>query len=321
MSSATLDLGVHLRRPVSVEEARGLRRLGLATVTVPLSWRWAETRRAAWDFASIDHFLAPLRAAEVPLQGALGPAFTHFLPEHVVADGSADAPGFVDRFAAACARLAAAVPDVGVFRVEDGLNGAWLWDGLRTRRRRGAAWRDRGFRRDLLRASLAAVREARPDAELRVTVDASLPGWRRALRAWSGAGIAPDRWGLRLDPCRLLSDPRLAGRVGDAVEQARGETDAPVEVAHIAYATHGAAFTPRRQREFLVAAVGAAAGAGAAGLHWGPLRDQAWDDPMLGYWVPERERSWGLCWYDGTPKAAFDELRVLATGDRFGEGP
>lgn len=313
-----MDFGLHLQRPVDAAEATELRRLGLAHVTVPLSWRWAETKPGLWDLSSVDHFLAPLRGAGVPLQGALGPAYTHLLPDHVVAAGSADAPGFVDRCAAAAGRMAAEVPDITVFRVEDVLNGAWLWDGLRTRRRRGKAWRDAGFRRDLLGSLLSAARAARPDAQLRVTVDATLPRWRKALAGLSDLPI--ERVGLRIDPCRLLPDPRMASRAGEAVAQAREHTDRPVEIAHLTYATRSAAFSPRRQREFLVAAAESAASAGAVGLHWGPLRDQAWDDPMLGYWVPERERFCGLAYYDGTAKAALDELRVLATGDRFGEG-
>jgi hypothetical protein len=315
-----MDFGLHLQRPVSVAEATELRRLGLAAVTVPLSWRWAETRAGAWDTASIDHFLAPLREARVPLQGALGPAFTHLLPQHVVDSGSADAAGFEDRFAAANARLAAACPDIGLFRVEEALNGAWLWDGLRTRRRRGKRWRDRGFRDAILASTLSAVRQARPDAELRVTVDTNLPRWRTSVRRWQQAGIRFDRLGLRVDPSRLLPDPRMASRVGDVVAQAQKVFDGAVEVSHVVYPTHTRSFSPRHQREFLVAAAASAQEAGAAGLHWGPLRDQAWPDPMLGYWMPERERHCGLAWYDGTPKAALDELRVLATGDRFGEG-
>ena len=315
-----MDFGLHLLRPVSAAEATALRRLGLAAVTAPLSWRWAERQRGAWDLSSIDHFLSPLRAAGVPLQGGLGPAFTHLLPEHVVAEGGADSEGFVGLFSAACARIAVACPDVGVFRVEDGLNGAWLWDGLRTRRRRGRRWRDRGFRLELLSATLEAVRRARPDAELRVTLDTTLPGWTRTLARWSASGLDFDRLGLRVDPARLLPDPRLGARVGELVARARAGTDRPVEVAHLVYATEGRGRSPRRQREFLVIAAAAAAEAGAAGLHWGPLRDQAWPDPMLGYWLPERERFCGLAYYDGTPKASLDELRVLATGDRFGEG-
>ena len=315
-----MDFGLHLLRPVSATEATDLRRLGLAAVTVPLSWRWAETQAGRWDFASIEHFLEPLRAAKVPLQGSLGPAFTHLLPEHVVAEGSADAERFVTRFADATARIAAACPDIAVFRVEDGLNGAWLWDGLRTRRRRGRAWRDRGFRLELLLATVDAVRRARPDAELRVTLDASLPRWRRTLAEWTAAGVSFDRLGLRIDPARLVPDPGLSARAADVVIQARRATDKPVEIARVIYPTQGRGLSPRRQREFLVGAAESAAEAGAVGLHWGPLRDQAWPDPMLGYWVPERERYCGLAYYDGTPKAALDELRVLATGDRFGEG-
>ena len=321
-----MDFGVHVLRPVDRDLVALLKRTGFARTSVHLSWRWANTQRNAWDLASVDHFLQPLREAELPLQGLLGPGFSHLVPDWVLRDGAGDHPDYPRLFADACARLAAATPDITVFRVEDELNGAWLWDGLRTRRRRGRAWRDPAFRLHLLRSALDAVRAARPDAELRVTLNATLPGWRRALRRWLDAGLQFDRLGLSLDPARVLPDAAQAGRIAGPIEQARAALaaaghPASVEVSRIAYPTTGTLRSPRRQREFFVQAARTAAEAGAVGLTAAALRDQSWDDPMLGYWVPERERFLGLLHYDGTPKPVLEELRVLATGDRFGEGP
>lgn len=38
----------------------------------------------------------------------------------------------------------------------------------------------------------------------------------------------------------------------------------------------------------------------------------------LGYWMPDQARNLGIWRYDGTPKAAFDELRVVIREDRYG---
>ncbi len=320
-----MDVGVHVLRPVDRDLASLLRRTGFQSLAVHLSWRWANKLQPNWDLSSVDHFLEPFRAAELPLQGLLGPGFSHLQPDWLLRDGAGDHPDYTRLFAESCARLAAAVPDITVFRVEDELNGAWLWDGLRTRRRRGRAWRDPAFRLDVLRSALSAVREARPDAQLIVTVNATLPGWKRALRRWLRAGLQFDRLGLSLDPCRLLPDPAQAERVVGPIEQAikllqaEGHP-ASVELSRLAYTTTGETRSPRRQREFFAQAARAASQAGAVGLVAAALRDQSWDDPMLGYWVPERERFQGLLYYDGTPKPVLEELRVLATGDRFGEG-
>ena len=317
----SFEFGVHLLRPVSADEASLLATTGLARVTFFAPWRWLEQRRGNVDATSMDHFLAPLRAAGVPLQAVLGPAMPHLLPDHAAAaDGD-----FVPRFAAYCGAAAKALEDVRVFRVEDDLNAAFLWDGLRTRKRRGRQWRDPAFRTSLLRQAVLAVREARPDAEIRVTLHAGIPGWPAELRRWLTGGVAIDRLGLTVNPCGLLADPEMADRVGEAVAEARDEldaagSDAPVEVSRTGYGTYRSAWSPRRQREFLERATEAARSAGAAGLHWWALRDQAHDDPILKYWTPARERHMGLLFYDSVPKPAMDELRVLATGDRFGEG-
>lgn len=309
------EWGVHVLRPVGTSEVDLLLRAGFTRITVPVPWRWAEPRRGSWDLAPLDHFLAPFRDAGLPLQASLGPAMPHALPDHA----SADDPDFVDRAAAAAGRLAAGLPDITVFRVETDLNAAAWFERLVTRRRRGARWADAGFRSALLAAVCSAVRSARPDAELRATVHAGLPGWRGAVRRWAGAGVRLDRLGLTLQPCFFLPDPALAQRCGDAVREAADLVPA-VEVARVAYPTRGARFSPREQRRFLEIGARAARDAGAVGFHWWALRDQAHDDPILGYWSPSQERSYGMLYYDGVGKPAADALRVLATGDRFGEG-
>lgn len=309
------EWGVHVQRPVSADLAGELVEAGVNRVTVPLPWRWYQRAPGAPDLAAIDHFLAPLRFAAVPLQGMLGPAMPHALPDGV----DPDTPDFVERFATACAAVASAVPDVTVFRVEDSLNAAPL-ERFVFRRRRGNAWRSAAFRQELLLATAAAVRAARPDAQLRVTVHAGLPGWRRSLASWLDAGLDVSRVGLVLQPCFFLPDPRLARACADAVRAARELGPLPVEIARIAYPTSGGRFSPRRQREFLETAARSALDAGAAGLHWWVLRDQAHDDPVLGYWTPPQERHYGLLYYDGVHKPALDALRVEATGDRFGQG-
>lgn len=309
------EWGVHVLRPVGPAEVALLLRAGLSRVTVPVPWRWAEVRRGSWDLAPLDHFLAPFRDAGLPLQASLGPAMPHALPDHA----SADDVDFVERYAAACGRLAADLPDVTVFRLETDLNGAAWVERLITRRRRGARWADAGFRAALIVAVCEAVRAARPDASLRATVHAGLPRWRSAVRRWLAAGARIDRLGLTLQPCFFLPDPSLAVRCGEAVAEAK-DLVASVEVARVAYPTKGARFSPREQRRFLEIGARAAQDAGAAGFHWWALRDQAHDDPILGYWSPAQERSYGMLYYDGVGKPAADALRVLATGDRFGEG-
>jgi hypothetical protein len=212
---------------------------------------------------------------------------------------------------------------VEVFRVEDELNAAFAWEGLRTRRRRGRCWRDRRYRDHLLAGAVAAVRGARPDAEVRVTVQTSLPGWRGAVRRWLAAGIRVDRLGLSLLLPSVLPDRDQAARVAEVVAAARrlldrtGAEHTAVEIARVGYPTQRSSFTPRRQREYLQAAGRAAVQEGAVGFHWWALRDQAHDDPVLGYWTPPAERHAGLLFFDSTPKPALEELRVLATGRRL----
>ena len=317
------EWGVHVLRPVTPRELFLLQRMGIDRVTVPLPWRWTEPRPGSWELAPLDHFLEPLRTAQLPLQGLLGPAMAHALPDHAL---DVDAPGFVERFAEACGTIASRCSDITVFRVESEVNAAAWWERLVTRRRRGTRWTDPGFRSELIRSAVASVRAARPDAEIRVTVHAGLPGWRGELRTWIRDGLRFDRLGLTLQPCFFLPDPELAVRCGEAVKEARQVVahalpeSVPVEVARVAYPTRGSRFTPRRQRRFLELAAESLQPAGAAGLHWWALRDQAHDDPILRYWTPAQERHYGMLYYDGVEKPVADAVRVLATGDRFGEG-
>ena len=315
---------MQIHRAVRSEELDRLVHAGLGRITVPLPWGWCERKKGQWDFAGVDHFLAPVRSSGLPLQGVLGPGISEFIPSWLLSEGGAEAADYIDLFAASCARLAEHCDDFVTFRVEQDLNAAFWWDGLRTRKRRGAVWRDASFRMDLLGASLAAVRRVRPDAELRTTLRPGVPGWKRSLERLVRSQPELDGLGLSLPASGLFADPMLGSDVGAWVREAKtiaaraGRSDLPVEVARCAYPTHAARFTPRAQREWLVAAAHSALEAGASGFHWWALRDQAHDDPMLGYWTPTAERHMGLSYYDSTPKPVMDEFRVLATGDRFG---
>jgi len=320
---------VHVLRPVTAAQVVELARNGVNRLSVPLPWRWIGGLAAGpREWGPLDHFLEPVRAAGVPVQGMLGPGMPHLLPDAILADGGPDHDAYVERFADYCADVARRFDWIDAFRVEDELNAAPHYESFVTRRRRGKAWRRTEFRLRLLRASVDAVRGARPDASVRVTVHASMPGWKVELRRWMAAGIRVDRLGLSLRPCFVLPDPAMAERVGEALAEAREvlaagpwAKEAPeLEVARIGYPTHRALFSPRKQREFLVLAARQMRDAGGVGLHWWSLRDQAHPDPILGYWPPAQERHFGLQYYDGTAKAAMDEFRVVATGDRYGEG-
>ncbi len=316
--TATFEWGVQLLRPLSPEQAQALGRRGLDRVAVHLPWRWWEMHKGVRDTQTTDWFLGPLREQKLPLLGILGPAMPHLLPDHALA---VDEDGWIARFSQSCAEAVDLFPDIDVFRIEGELNAAALERRV-TRRRQGRAWRDPAMAAELLRAATTAVRTARPEASIQITVHAGIPGWRRHLRRWKQAGVTFDRLGLVLQPSLLLPDPEMARRVGEAVSQAQEVvgSEVAVEIAKIGYPTTGRRFTPRGQREFLVIAAEEARAAGAAGLTWWALRDQAHHDPMLGYWTPAQQRAYGLLYYDGTPKPAADELRVLATGDRFGGG-
>ncbi len=323
------EWGVHVLRPVTPAQLRELARNGVNRVTVHVPWRWiGGLAPGPREWGPLDHFLDPIRASGIPVQAALGPGMPHLVPDAVLNDGGADHDEYVERFAAYCGDAASRLEWVDTFRVEDELNAAPHYESLVTRRRRGKAWRRTEFRLRLLRASVDAVRAARPDASIRTTVHASMPGWKVELRRWLAAGIRVDRLGLSLRPCFVLPDPTMAERVGEALGEARDvfaagpwAKEAPdLEIGRIGYPTHRAMFSPRRQREFLEAAAREAVAGGALGFHWWSLRDQAHPDPILGYWPPAQERHFGLQYYDGTAKASMDEFRVVATGDRFGEG-
>ena len=325
----TFEWGVHLLRPAELADVRAAMRNGVCRFTVHLPWRWVGGLDAGpRNWAPLEHFLAPLQAAGAEVQGILGPGMPHLLPQAVVDAGGPDDSEYARRFSEYCADAAAKFPWIRVFRVEDELNAAAGYERVVTRRRRGEAWRSSEYRLRLLRLAVDAVRGARPDAEIRVVVNASLPGWRSALRRWLAGGIVVDRLGLALRPCFILPDPALSARVSEALDEAREvlasgpwSRGAPaLEVARIGYPTHRRLFSPRNQREFLVAAGREAVRGGAVGMHWFSMRDQAHPDPILGYWPPAQERHFGLQYYDGVPKPAFDEFRVLSTGDRFGEG-
>ena len=325
-----MEWGVHVVRPISPAEVGALEQAGVNVVTVPLSWRWMESAADRFDMAAIRHLLASFSGSSVRLQGLLGPVMPHALPQWLLDRGGIDVQEFGSFFARYCTRVVQELPEISLFRVEDELNAAHPWETLRTRRRRGRRWRDSSFRSELLLTACAAGRHARPDAALRVTLRAGVPGWQRELRSWLRQGLVVERIGVSMSPCSWLPDPSLGSRVGRAVEDARAaiaaqqygalEQPCEIEVSRISYPTHRQMWTPRRQREFLGTSVAAARRSGASGFHWSSLRDQSYDDPSLGYWTPGRERHEGLLYYDGSPKPVMDEFRVVATGDRFGEG-
>ncbi|MEE2828573.1 MAG: hypothetical protein VX498_05265 [Myxococcota bacterium] len=321
-----MEWGVQIHRAITAADTSVLAAAGLNRVTVPLPWAWVERRKGQVDFAALDHFLEPLRTAGLPLQGVLGPGMRDRWPAWLHEAGGVDHPDYIQHFASHCALLASRLTGIEVFRVEEDLNAAFWWEGLRTRKRRGRAWRSASFRRRLLLESCAAVRDARPDVEIRITLRPGIPGWEKELRRWLKAGLEFHCLGLTLSSSHVLPDPDLSEAVGEWVGEVgevlanSGASDRSIEIARIGYPTQPERFTPKRQREFLVGAARAAREAGAVGFHWWSLRDQAHDDPMLGYWTPEAERHMGLLYYDSTPKPAMDEYRVLATGDRFGGG-
>ena len=321
------EWGVHLARPVTVREVELLERSGIQVVTVSLPWAWMERREGNFDFTALHHLLRPLKDSSLRVQGLLGPAMWHALPEWLRGRGGADAPGFVDAYARYCGRLVAELDVLIAVRVEDDLNSAHPWETLRTRRRRGRRWRDRSFRAELLLAASEAVRAQRPELEQRVSLQAGALGWARELGSWLKQGLQVERIGLSFSPCSWFFDPQrgasLAGplaRLASLLAASAQAGGTPPEGARVSYPTHRVSWTPRRQRQFLACAARSAQKGGAVAVHWSTLRDQAYDDPSLGYWTPARERHQGLLYYDGSPKPAMDELRVLATGDRYGEG-
>jgi len=174
---ALREWGVHVQRPVSPAEVAALELAAIDVVTVPLSWRWMEASPGVLDMSAVRHLLAPFSGSALRLQGVLGPAMPHNLPDWVVRAGGVDAPEFTSWFSSYCARAAAELPELKLCRIEDELNAAHPWETLRTRRRRGRSWRRASFRRDLLLASCAAVRSARPEIELRVTLQTGTLGW------------------------------------------------------------------------------------------------------------------------------------------------
>jgi hypothetical protein len=321
-----VEWGVQIHRAVSPAEVQLLGRAGVQRLTVPLPWAWAERKRGVWDLASVDHFLEPVRDSALALQGVLGPGISERWPPWVVESGGADAADYTEWFVDYCREMVQRCPDISVFRVEEDLNSAFWWDGLRTRRRVGRLWRDPSFRRLLLERCCAAIWEVRPEVELRVTFRPGIPGWKRDLSRLARTGLPIARLGLSLPASSIFADPELGADVGAWIQEARaildssGGNEMQVEVARCGYPTHRSRYSPRAQREFLAHAANAAAAARSAGFHWWALRDQAHDDPILGYWTPDSERHMGLLYYDSTPKPSMDEFRVLATGDRFGEG-
>ena len=200
-----MEWGVQIHRAVGSRELTALRSAGVGLLTVPLPWGWCERREGTWDFPALEHFLRPIRESGLAVQGLLGPGISEGWPPWLLKRGGADLEDYVERFAGACAQLAQACEWISIFRVEQDLNAAFWWDGLRTRKRRGKRWRDEHFRHQLLSRAVEAVWAVRPDAHLWTTFRPGLPGWQDELRETVRALPQFDRIGLSLPASGIFS--------------------------------------------------------------------------------------------------------------------
>ncbi len=309
-------LGITLLRPVDRALASTLAEARLGRVAIHLPWAWVEDREGRWDPRGTDRLLAPLREAGLPIHGILGPAMPHLLPLWLHRSGGVDRPDFIERFADYCARVADRERDIRSFRIEDEVHSA-CWEAVRTRRRVGRAWWSRSFADRLLSKAITAVRAVRPDATLELTLSARAPWTGLAMRRLVALAPAIDEVGLGHLAHGLLPGVDRGETLGEAVAQARARLPWPVGVSRLGHPVDLGRRTPRLQADYLVRASQSVEAAGGAGLTWASLRDQAHDDPSLGYWPPAWERSLGLRSYDGTPRVGWEELRRLSRGGRF----
>ncbi|MCK6529877.1 hypothetical protein L6R50_20730 [Myxococcota bacterium] len=310
--------GVRTLRLLTLDQCRLLKEKGIDWVRIPLPWSFVERRRGQRDWAPTDRWLSAPLESGLSVLGIVGEGFAHATPAWVEGEGGIQAPDHARRLADYVSDVVSRYPAVRGWQVEECLNG-WAWEVLGSRRRKGRGWADAATRLRLLREAAEAVRRADAGAKVHVTVTADLPGWRRSAAEWRDAGLRIDVLGLSLFPCRVVPLPSLASRVGEAVHAAREIAGIPeIEISATGFPTHRDPWTHARQREYLAGAAREAREAGAAGFFVSHLRDQAHDDPELGYWMPDQARNLGIWRYDGTPKAAFDELRVVIREDRYG---
>lgn len=308
-------LWVRVHRPLADEAVLRLVRDGVSEVVLPVAWRSVEPRAGQWEGRGLDHLLEGVRRHGLPFSLALGPMRPDRLPRWVDERGGVDAADFPERFAAFAALVAAHVADTRAIRVEEAHH-AVPWEAMFWRTRRGEASRSAAGPLRWIAAALRAIGESRPGLPRLVVIDAGLPGWRDGLGGLRGAGVEADRLVVCKHHFGLLPDPRLAASWGGVMASARALCPWPVD-AELAAPTHRERFSPARQAEWVRIAAAAALDAGAVRLGWAALRDQAHDDPQLGYWVPDRQRHLGLWYYDGTPKPAWDEWLAAARERRF----
>ena len=78
---ALSEWGVHVQRPISPREVELLEQAGIDLVTMPLSWRWMEQVEGRFDTVAVKHLIGPLAGSSMRVQGLLGPAMPHALPD------------------------------------------------------------------------------------------------------------------------------------------------------------------------------------------------------------------------------------------------
>lgn len=311
MSALVSRLAVRLRRPLSDELSLRLAKAGITDVLVPILWRRVERQEGQWDWRGLEHDLGPLRAAGLRPSFVLGPLRTDMLPPALGRAGGADAPEFLERFCAFVRAVRAQHPGVAL-RIDDGTNAAGYAVRL-TRTRAGRLWNDARARVEVL---FRACSEAQPSPR-EISIECAEPGWEGELKRVLDRGVAVDRVVLGHRGAAFLPDPALGAQWGDRVVAAREISGVPID-AELGWPTHRPWFTPARQAEWWRVAAAAALKAGAARIIASDLRDQAHDDPSLGYWLPDSDRHRGLWYYDGTAKPAWAEFLAVGRGGRFG---
>ncbi len=318
VESLHMRWGVRVLRSLTHQDALRLREKGFAWVQTSLPWGWVEKTPGAREWQAVERWLAPMEEAGLSVVGMVGQGFHHLLPTWAVTPGGVLHPEYLLRLGAYVEEVVARHPSISHWMVEDCLN-AWAWDHFRTRRRKASSFRDSGFRQELLTTLTRAVRSGSKEARIHLTLATAVPRWRRVLAEWQADGIPFDVVGLSTFPCQWIPEPHLAERVGEVVAEVRSLLPRhEVEVAATGFPTHSTLFTHAAQRHYLTLAATSARREGASGFFVSTLKDQAHDDPDFDYWMPSPERHLGLWRYDGTPKAAFDEMRVVIREDRYG---
>jgi hypothetical protein len=208
-------------------------------------------------------------------------------------------------------------PLVDYWQLENELNAAgltvtWGW-------RSGEAWKDPGFRTQVLMTLRDAVKKNDPTALVAVNFHTILPNWPLDLIEWNGL---IDVVGLDVYPNYLLGWPVLGEAVGLMVELARlvapGKRVIILETGYPSRPTWQG-FSEKRQAEYLEEAVSGALSAGADGFYWYSL-ESAEQPGNTGVNFPftlieSVEGYFGLVKPDGTKKPAYETYRSIIAGD------